>query len=106
ERITRVGEDERRRLALHVGQSRLAEQARQLPADGTVAEVAITPEVLDLAQQIGVGKVGDQRLLVGIDGDEPPPDRVTRTSSSTASSGPATCWSARSMRVPSNASSA
>ena len=49
-----------------------AGQARQLPADRAVAQVAVPAEVLDLAQQLGIGDVGDERLLIGIDGDQSP----------------------------------
>ena len=43
-----------------------------MPADCAVAQVAVPPEILDLAEQLGIGDVGGQRLLIGIDGDETP----------------------------------
>jgi hypothetical protein len=99
ERITGIRENERHRLAFDIGEPRPPEQARELPPDGAVAQVAVPPEVLDLAEQLGVGDVGDERLLIGIDGDDPPTpagdpgDLVDRVL------GPGTCCSTRSMRA-------
>src|SRR5919201_2257580 len=73
ERVVRVREHERRRLARDVDETGAAEHAGQLTADRAVAEIAIAPKLLDLAEQGTIGDVGDERLLVGIDRDDPSP---------------------------------
>jgi hypothetical protein len=65
-------EHERRRLARDVGEPGSAKQARELATDRAVAQVAISSEVLDLAEQRPIGDVGDERLLIGIDRDNAP----------------------------------